>query len=277
MRIRVDHLIALASLLLALAVLISMAVKPDSGSADRATPPAGSPFLGPGMWVWYVKSDPQSLVGRLEASGARTVFIKAADGTRRWGQFSPQLVSYLYQRGIHVCAWQYVYGDKPLSEARAAAAQVAYSGVNCLVIDAEEEYKHKARQASLYLSELRKLTPKRMRLGFTSFPYVNLHSALPYKVFLGPGGADANLPQMYWHEMNRSPSRVVRETYEQNRRLGRPVYPIGQTYGNPPLYQLSRFTSELSRRGVDGFSWWSLDHSSTRQLERLKTLHAAYR
>lgn len=277
MRLRLDHLIALASLLLVLVVAFSMVGRSESGAADKPRPPSGSPFTGAGMWVWYVKSDFQSLGRQLQAAGATTVFIKAADGSRRWSQLNPELVAYLHGQGIHVCAWQYVYGNKPLSEARAAAAQVSYSGVNCFVIDAEEEYKHKAKAASAYISELRRLAPRGLRLGFTSFAYVNLHSSLPYKVFLGPGAAEANLPQMYWHEMGRSPARVVRETYEQNLRLGRPVYPIGQTYGRPPLYQLSRFTSELRRRGADGLSWWSLDHSSARQLERLRQLHAAYR
>lgn len=257
-------------LLLGLALALTA---PDSRSVP--VKPKGSPWTGQGIWVWYLKETPDSLAARLKASGVRTVFIKSADGTRIWSQLSKGLTDTLHGQGIHVCGWQYAYGRYPTSEARAAAKGLKTSGADCFVIDAEEEYKGRSRSARVYLRELRSRMGSSFRLGFTSFPYVKLHQELPYKIFLGPGGAEANLPQMYWKEIQKSPRRVVRETYKQNLALGRPVYPIGQTYHSPPLYELSRFVQEVKIQRAKGFSWWSLDHSRPEHLRRLTSFKEA--
>ena len=110
-------------------------------------PPIGdSPFDRQGMWIWYVsRSERGSLPGiaqRARQSGIGTVYIKAADGGDPWRQFSRYLIQRLHQGGLDVCAWQFVYGDHPRAEARAAAAAVA-KGADCFVIDAEADYEGK--------------------------------------------------------------------------------------------------------------------------------------
>ena len=62
------------------------------------------------------KSDGGSLSAIIAAAhrfGLSTLIIKSADGTDLWSQFSQSLVSALHANGIHVCAWQYVYGNHP--------------------------------------------------------------------------------------------------------------------------------------------------------------------
>src|SRR5690348_398513 len=83
-------------------------------------PSGGVPgaLVGNGMWIWQLPQsdggDPAAIAARAHATGVATVFVKSADGTSVWTQFSPSLVQALHAYGLHVCAWQYVYGDDPI-------------------------------------------------------------------------------------------------------------------------------------------------------------------
>jgi hypothetical protein len=46
-------------------------------------------------------------------------------------------------------------------------------------------------------------------LALSSFPYVDYHPAFPYSVFLGQGGAQSNVPQLYWYAMQHAGTRLV--------------------------------------------------------------------
>ncbi len=67
------------------------------------------------------------------------------------------------------------------------------------MIDAESSYEGRYAAADAYVDKLRRAIGRRFPTALTSFPYVDYHPALPYSVFLGPGGARYNLPQLYWH------------------------------------------------------------------------------
>ena len=78
----------------------------------------------------------------------------------------------------------------------------------------------------------------------------------PYSVFLGPGGAQYNIPQMYWKDIGTTVDDVFAHTYSYNRIYGRPIFPLGQVYDAPPARQIVRFR-QLSRvYGAAGISWW---------------------
>ncbi len=59
---------------------------------------------------------------------------------RHLGQFNQRLVDRLHRGGLDVCAWQFVYGNHPVGEAKVGAASVR-RGADCLVIDAEGDYE----------------------------------------------------------------------------------------------------------------------------------------
>ena len=161
-----------------------------------------------------------------------TVFVKSADGGDVWEQFTPQLVADLHARGLRACAWQFVYGADPQAEASAAVASIA-AGADCFVIDAETKYEGRYASAQRYLAALRVAIGPAYPLGFTSFPYVDYHPRLPYSVFLGPGGAQANLPQVYWKAIGGSVDAVSAKTVANNRIYGTPIAPLGQSYDAP--------------------------------------------
>jgi hypothetical protein len=255
----------LPRVLVTLAVLILLAL-PTSAAAE--TGGAGvfensgvgrhSPFLRQGMWIWYVDQSQGGSVPAILATAHRhhigTVYIKAGDGATRWDQFNASLVAALHRGGLKVCAWQFVYGNVPDGEARVGAAAVR-AGADCLVIDAEAQYEGKYAAADLYLRSLRAQIGAGFPLSLAGFPYVDYHPAFPYSVFLGPGGATVNQPQMYWKAIGTSVRQVFAHTYLYNRLWGRPIFPIGQTYEAPGREPLRLFRRYAASYGTVP-SWW---------------------
>jgi hypothetical protein len=241
--------------------------RPTSLGGVQSGAAPNSPFDGQGMWIWYVSQsdggDLPSIVAQAHAAGVTTLFVKSSDGsTNYWSQFTPQLVQQLHANGLKVCAWQYVYGTHPLPEADLGARAVAY-GADCLVIDAEAEYEGHYGAAQSYITELRSKIGPSYPLGLASFPYVDYHPALPYSVFLGPGGAQYNAPQMYWKEIGTSVDTVYSHTFVENRIYGRPIFPLGQSYNNPSSTDLVRFRQLAGAYGSTGLSWWDWQETST--------------
>ncbi len=222
--------------------------------------PLPAAFTGTGMWIWYVSKseggNPFGIVARARAAGVSTVFIKSSDGVDDWAQFEPGLVSLLHAQGLRVCAWQFVYGKDPEGEARLGAAAAA-DGADCLVVDAETRYENKYTEAQRYITTLRSIVGPSYPLGLTSFPYVDYHGRFPYSVFLGPGGAQANLPQIYWKDIGGTVDAVSAHTLAVNRIYGVPIAPLGQTSGGVPPADVQRFRAVWSGYGAGGLSWWS--------------------
>jgi hypothetical protein len=238
------------------------------GPTKPAAGASGSRALSArGMWIWYVSQSNggnlSSIIGTARAHGIGTLLIKAGDGTGVWSQFSSQLVSALHASGLRVCAWQYVYGSNPIGEAQVGAAAVQ-NGADCLLIDAESEYEGKYVQAQQYVKKLRQLIGPNFSVGLAGFPYVDYHPAFPYSVFLGPGGAQDNTPQMYWPDIQVSTDTVYAHSYDYNIPYGRPIEPLGEVSPNPPPNQVVRFRQLSRAYGASGVSWWDWQESSAR-------------
>ena len=260
----------LAVLAVAVAVLASGASTAAASTSPQSPEPVapdadGAAFAANGMWIWYVAKanggSPARIAGRARARGIGTVFIKAGDGNDAWSQFTPQLVAALHDRGLDVCAWVFVYGTDPVGEARVSAEAVR-RGADCLVIDAESHYEGRYAQASTYISRLRAAIGPDYPLGLASFPYVQYHPGFPYSVFLGPDGAEFNLPQIYWRAIGTTVDKAIATTYTYNRVYERPIDPMGQLYGNPPAREVLRFRKLALASGFGGVSWWSWQHAT---------------
>ena len=235
-------------------------IGPPAARLVVPSPADPSVFDGQGMWIWYMsasdKGSVPAIAAQAHAAGISTLFIKSSDGsTNYWSQVSPLLVGELHAQGLKVCAWQYVYGSNPAGEAALGAEAVA-NGAECLVIDAEAEYEGHYAAAQTYLSTLRAKIGAEFPVALASFPYVNYHPTFPYSVFLGPGGAQFNLPQMYWKDIGQSVDTVYANTYIANRVYARPIYPLGQTYGGVSPSDLLRFREEAVDYGATGSSFW---------------------
>jgi hypothetical protein len=239
----------------------------DPPTSSVASTASGTAFAGQGMWIWYMSASDggsvASIAAQAHAAGVGTLFIKSSDGSSNyWSQFSAQLIAELHANGLKVCAWQYVYGTEPIGEADLGAQAVA-NGAECLVIDAESQYEGKYGAAQRYIETLRAKVGPSYPLGLASFPYVNYHPSFPYSVFLGPGGAQFNAPQMYWHDIGTSVAQVFVSTFEQNLIYGRPIVPLGQTYGGVSSTELVDFRSLASAYGAGGDSFWDWQETSS--------------
>jgi hypothetical protein len=61
---------------------------------------------------------------------------------------------------------------------------------------------------------------------------------------------------MYWRDIGVSPAAVFAHTYAFNLPYGRPIDPLGQVYGNPPLRQIEQFRRLAMQYRAGGVSWW---------------------
>lgn len=132
------------------------------------------------------------------------------------------------------------------------------------MIDAEAEYEGKYAAADLYIRTLRAQIGAGFPLSLAGFPYVDYHPAFPYSVFLGPGGATVNQPQMYWKDIGTSVHEAFAHTYLFNRLWGAPIFPIGQTYGAPGVTSLRLFRRYSASYGTVP-SWWDWQETNTRE------------
>jgi hypothetical protein len=265
-------LFAISSLMALLAYTPAPAHADTTGGAGQVdSPPSATsgdgPFNRQGMWIWYVdRSEGGSIpriVARAKAAGIGALYVKSGDGGSYWSQFNSSLVGALHRAGLDVCAWQFVYGDRPLAEAKVGAAAVR-RGADCLVIDAESGYEGRYAAADRYVRALRARIGAAFPLSLAGFPYVDYHPAFPYSVFFGPEGATANQPQMYWKAIGTSVRAVFEHTYVYNRLWGRPIYPLGQTYEAPRRGEVLRFRRFAATYGGLAPSWWDWQETGSR-------------
>ncbi len=221
------------------------------------------------MWIWYVShsdgGDPAAIALQARLAGIKTLFIKSGDGEEYWSQFSPSLVRTLHASGLNVCAWEYVYGANPRIEA-AVAARAVRNGADCLVIDAEAEYEGSYAAAQTYIEALRAAVGRHYPVGLSSFPYVDYHPSFPYSVFLGPEGAQYNLPQMYWSDIGTSVEAVYRHTFTYNRIYRRPIRPVGQADNGATGSDIALFRALSISYNAAGLSWWDFAWASADDL-----------
>lgn len=256
-----------AALVVTLAVA---ALAPRGRAAESAA--ASNPMAGDGMWIWYVSragGTAARIAQKARRNGIEVVFIKSADAHNTWSQFSPQLVRDLQARGLKVCAWQFVYGRGAKAEADAAIRSVR-RGADCFVIDAEGHYEGRYAQASTYTRRLRSAVGSAYPLALASFPYVDYHPAFPFSVFLGPGGAQYNLPQLYWKTIGARVDEAFTHTWVFNRPYDREIMPLGQVYLNPKPKQIRRFRRLVLAHDMEGVSWWSWQHAGRRQWKAVR-------
>ncbi|MEA2429485.1 MAG: hypothetical protein QOF37_3113 [Thermoleophilaceae bacterium] len=239
--------------------------QPHSQPAGGGSP-SGTAFDGTAMWIWNLPRSQggnfSAIVAQAQAHGIRTVFVKSGDGINFWGQFSPELVQALHAGGLKVCAWQYVYGSDPNAESR-VATQGVQAGADCFVIDAEKEYEGRYAQAQTYTRALRLAVGANYPIGLSSFPYVDYHPQLPYSEFLAPGGAQFNVPQVYWKTIGDSVDVAMDHTYRYNRPYVRAIVPVGQAYGGTSSSDIARFRQVAAAQQSTGLSWWDWESASS--------------
>jgi len=243
-----------------------------AGAACAVPDPAAaaSPIGGTALWIDQVSAgaSAQSLAVAAREAGARTLYVKAADGLTSEPQFSPSLIAGLRAFGVSVCAWVFAYGSEPVAEAQAAIAAVR-SGAACLVVDAESAYETRYGQAQAYVRSLRGSLGKSFAIALAGQPEVLQHPKFPYSVFLGPGGFGFDMPLMYWRDLGLSVAAAYAEVLPVNAIYGRPIVPVGQLYGEPGVAELEQFRTLAAGFGLAGTSFFDLDSAAPAGLAAL--------
>ncbi|HEY2571465.1 MAG TPA: peptidoglycan-binding domain-containing protein [Solirubrobacteraceae bacterium] len=250
----------------------SLALLACSLSISVSAQAAGSPLATNALWVRAVavQRTPQQLAGEAAQGGVHALFVKAADGAAQETQFSPSLVGGLRAAGMSVCAWTFAYGEDPQGEARAALAAVA-NGAQCLVVDAEGQYDGRYGAAQLFVRTLRAKLGRAFPIGLAGQAEAAEHPTFPYSVFLGPGGFGFDLPQVYWRDLGVGVDAAFTQTMSENAVYGRPILPVGQLYGEPPVGEVTRFRALAAAFGAPGWSFFDLDGAQPTTLASLGT------
>ena len=249
-----------------IAILPAPKPPPRPAPVNLTTTTPSAAFESAGMWIWYLSASDggnlTQIAAQAQAAGIKTLYVKSSDGASNyWSQFSPALVAQVHALGLNICAWQYVYGNNPAGEA-ALGIRAVQNGADCLVIDAEVEYDGKYAAAQTYMQDLRAGLGPSYPIGLASFPYVDYHESVPYSVFLGPGGAQYDVPQIYWHAIGDSPDNAYAHTFVQNRIYSRTIVPLGQLYGGVRASQVERFRQVAAAYAAPGISWWDWQSAS---------------
>ncbi len=225
--------------------------------------PVNNPLADHAMWIWLMQATDggniTEIIAQAKLDGIKTLIIKNGDGRTLWSQFNPTLVNEIHAAGLKVCAWQYVYGNYPLQEAE-VGADAKQDGADCLMIDAEVQYQGRYVAAQTYIKDLRARVGAKFSVGLAGLPYVEYHESFPYSVFLGPNGAQFNMPQMYWIDIGTTVPYIYQTTYTENSIYQRPIYPLGQLYGDssgsPNALSVGQFNTLAKDYKASGVSWW---------------------
>jgi hypothetical protein len=256
--------------LLALAGVVAAACTGWGATASSAAAASSAQLSGTALWVGQAPSTttPAAIDAEASEAGIHTLIIKAADGSTAEPQFSASLVSALRGAGLSVCAWTFAYGLNPAVEAEMAVAAV-HDGAQCLVIDAEGQYDGRYGPAQAFVKALRTQLGTRFPIGLAGQAEVLQHPTFPYSVFLGPGGFDFDLPQMYWLELGASVDAAYAATIGANSIYGRPILPVGQIFGVATPAEVTRFRALASAYGARGVSLFDLDSAPPALLSSL--------
>jgi Putative peptidoglycan binding domain len=256
--------------LLALAAVLTAACSGLGVTASSAEAAASSPLTGTALWVAQAPATTTAaaLAATAQEAGVHKLIVKAADGSTAEPQYSPSLVSGLRGAGLSVCAWTFAYGMNPTVEAQVAVAAVHY-GAQCLVVDAEGQYDGRYGAAQAFVKALRAQLGTRFPIGLAGQAEILQHPTFPYSVFLGPGGFDFDLPQMYWLELGASVDATYAATIGVNSIYGRPILPVGQVFGEATTAEVTRFRALASAYGARGVSFFDLDSAPSTLLSSL--------
>ena len=213
------------------------------GSAGSAAPHpeassgAQTPFERQGMWIWYVDSSEGGSAARIltraSGGGIGTVYIKAGDGGDVWGQFSTPLIRALQRGGLDVCAWQFVYGDAPIAEAKVGAARRRQGGQ--LPGDRRRGPVRRQVRSGGNLHSGAPLAHRRRpsRSPLPAFPTSTTTLRSPTRSSSAQAAPPTTSRRCIGRQSGPRSGRSIEHTYLFNRLWGHPIFPLGQTYESP--------------------------------------------
>lgn len=231
---------------------------------------------GKGYYIWRIPNCEGGNVTVMQQKAVEAdlghVLVKVADGERSYNitsgglDMAAQVVQAMKQVGIQAWGWQYIYGESPISEARAAIQRIEELDLEGFVVNAEAEFKvsGKGRDATQYMSELRAAYPD-LPVALSSYRFPSYHLQFPFEEFLKY--CDINMPQVYWVGAHNPDSQLAKCVSEfQGINPFRPIIPTGSAYASgawqPTGTDIISFLSAAKEIGFTGANFWSWDYCS---------------
>jgi hypothetical protein len=226
-------------------------------------------LTGKGYFLWQIKAaqdgDPAKIAELAQKAGLSHVLIKVADGIYNYNitkgvDMVPPLVAALRAKGIQPWGWQYIYGAKPVDEARRAAERYQQLGLAGFVVNAEMQFKAKgmASAAHKYMQELRRLLPA-VQIGLSTYRYPTVHYQFPFTAFLGY--CDFAMPQVYWVE-SVNPAQQLKKSHDEFRAIfpSKPIIATGAAYAQgswaPTAAQITDFLNAARNLKLPAANFW---------------------
>lgn len=263
---------------------------PPATSSPTAKPSAapGAVERRAGLWIWELSKNAPSAeqaAALCRELGVRRVFIKGnngSDGARWQKNASRDNLRRFTERGIEVWLFGYFYAPGvadadgktwgTLGEQVEAAMRVASAPeVTGFIVDAEEEFKDRAEDATALCRALRARLGSK-KLGFTSYGWLSPHKRFPFKAF-DRACSDVFLPQVYstfgWPGgVEGSLARMRKEREALG--LAAPVWPVQSNERDPAASDLARFF-ELAGPDASVFYLHPEGSSQNEKLRRVLT------
>lgn len=226
-------------------------------------------LAGKGIYIWQLQriahGHVPTMVAKALDAGLTHVLIKVADGTTPYNsQLLAPATEAFRAAGIQVWGWAWLWLRDPAAEAAVAAQIVTDLAMDGFIVNAEHPAKGRYTESDLYIQTLRERVGD-LPVGLSSYRYPQLHTALPWEVFLSR--CDWNLPQVYW--IDELPADCLRRSLAQHQALpvARPVVPTGaaygESYGNSYFRaepaEITAFLDSVQAAGLPGANFWSWD------------------
>ena len=231
---------------------------------------------GKGFYIWQIprceNGDPGVIANEAAKAGLTHVLLKIADGVSPYninlttGQdLVPPVAQALWERGINVWGWHYVYGYDPVGEAEIAIQRIQELGIEGYIIDAEAQYKLPGRDeaARQFMTLLRQALPG-FPIALSSYRFPTYHPALPWEEFLEK--CDYNMPQVYWVEAHNPGEQLIRCVSEfQAINPFRPIIPTGSAYlqgsWQPTSEEIIEFLNTARNLNLSAANFWEWGHT----------------
>lgn len=227
-----------------------------------------------GIYLWQLSAGggakPKTLVERLKAANVGRIYVKVADGTRKYpfsgADHTEAVIGEARAQGLTVWGWHYVYGKDPEAEADLAAERVTKFGLPGYIYNAEKEYrdnKH-VNEAKRFTMRLRANLPS-TPFGFSSFKYPKNHPGLPWAKLAS--AADVLMPQVYWVEAH-DPDKQYDKAFAQWSAFNpnAVMVPTGAAYTDDPdkwrptPIEIDRFLRHVHSKGCAAADFWVWDY-----------------
>ena len=246
------------------------------------------PVIGKGVWIWKIweieNGDVSKIIQKLQSANVDWVTIKCGDSNSYYPDHGymynwlnangysnfGEVVTQFHNAGIKVFGWQYVYSESKYSgtgystEAAVSNKILDISGIDGLIIDAEEEYEGEGKGpiAENYMADIRNKHPSSF-IAYSPFPIIDYHLWFPYIEF--GRYCDAVMPQAYWKDIGVTPTEMVNwmneqwDKWHETWKSGgygdsvKPLIPVGQ--GDVSGSEITEFCEPVLSR-YEGVSLW---------------------